>query len=134
MHPKDPGIAPVLINQQHIHALTLAAVYFEALGATDIRVRLAGFKPPEIIKGVIDDHRPDMVIRQGNLKKTPMIVESVLDPRELNHSRATLFQSAAQTFGGDLAFIVSSSIPGAEFNLRYRLAAMNITPQQVIII
>jgi hypothetical protein len=107
------------------------AAWAEAVRGTNIRARLDGCTNPDIIPGVLESHRPDLVFNQSNTLKTAMIVDVVLNPRELNPNRVLLFKSAAQHFSADLGFVISKDVPDGEATLRYRLASMGITPQKV---
>lgn len=131
---KGPDIEPVVKEESRVQALTLVVAYCEFIGATNIKARLDGFTPPDVIPGMLEAQRPDLVFTQPNLMKTGMIVEVVLDPRNLSKSRATLFNSAAQTYHADLGFVISKDVVDGEASLRYRLNALGITPQKVWVI
>lgn len=128
---KGSDVEAVVTDPAHVQALMLAVAYAEAIGATNIKARLDGYTPPNIIPGVFEPHRPDLAFTQPNLLKTGMIVDIVLNPRELNRNRAILLNSAARHFSSDLGFFISKDVVDGEPNLRYRLASMGITPQKV---
>lgn len=131
---KGPDVEAVVTDPRHVHALMLMTAYAEAARGTNIRARLDGHTSPEVIPGVLESHRPDLVFNQPNALKTAMIVEVVLDGKDLNPMRVQLFKSAAQRFSADLGFVVSKDIPDSEATLRYRLASMGLTPQKVWVI
>jgi hypothetical protein len=134
MAKKGPDVDAVVTNPVQAQAVALIAAWAEASGATNIRARLDGYSSPEVIPGVLEPHRPDLVFTQSNILKTAMIVDAVMDPKELNHNRVLLFKSACQRFSANLGFVISKDVVDGESSLRYRLNSMGIVPQKVWVI
>lgn len=81
-------------------------------GHTDIKARSPDRTPPDVIKGQLEDHRPDLTCRQPSRRKTALILDTVfpadvIDDRLVN--RLSLLASAAMHFKADLQFIIPTA-------------------------
>lgn len=112
------------------------AEYFRTIGCTEIRARLPGYTPPQVLSGTLEDHRPDLTCRQANQAKTALILEVVppseLDAPALEH-RWTLLSSAAKLYGAELHFAVPRwcELGAPDQLLRRRLQRMEIVTQKI---
>ena len=112
------------------------AEYFRTIGCTEIRARLPGYTPPQILSGTLEDHRPDLTCRQSNQAKTALILE-VVPPHELDspilEHRWTLLSSAAKLYSAELHFAVPrwSTMGAPDQMLRRRLGRMEILTQRI---
>jgi hypothetical protein len=131
---KEQNTNPVIFDEARARAVLSLVPFFEVMGATQIRARVLGHEAPEVIKGTVEPHRPDLTLVQGNRERTGMLVEVLLNPEELDDNRISLFGSAASSYGWDFVFAVSSTVPGAEAKLRNRLKRMGLTPQAVYVL
>ncbi len=131
-----PGCEPVVEDDERRRLLWLMAEYFRTLGASDIKARLPGFVPPPVLSGTIEDHRPDLTLRQADANHTPIILEVVTasaieDPRSEN--RWSLMGSAAKLYQAELHFVVPKWHPSGPLDprLRRRLARMELTANRI---
>ena len=132
----SPGCEPVVADEQRRKLLWLMAEFFRTIGCSDLRARLPGYTPPQILSGTLEDHRPDLTCRQANHARTALILEVVppseLELPELEH-RWTLLSSAAKLYGAELHFVVprwSTQGPPDQL-LRRRLQRMEIVTQRI---
>jgi len=133
---QSPGCETVVTDAQHRQLLWLMAEFFRTVGCTDLRARLPGFTPPQVLSGTLEDHRPDLICRQTNQARTALILE-VVPPHELEsplqEHRWTLLSSAAKLYGAELHFAVPrwSQLGAPDQLLRRRLQRMEIVTQRV---
>ena len=133
---QNPGCETVVADEPKRQLLWLMAEFFRTVGGTEIKARLPGYPPPQVLSGTLEDHRPDLTCRQGNHAKTALILE-VVPPSELElpllEHRWTLLSSAAKLYGAELHFAVPrwSSLGASDQILRRRLARMEILTQRI---
>ncbi len=123
-------------EEERQRLLRLIAEYFKMLGCTDIKARLAGFPPPPVLSGTLEDHRPDFTCRQSDSAKTPILLE-VVTPDTIKKTKVknrwSLLASAAKLYHAELHFVMPKwSRAGAiDEILRRRLARMELVPNRV---
>jgi hypothetical protein len=120
-----------------LRMLYTMAKFFEVVGYVNIRARVAGYVPPPIVEGKLEDHRPDMLAQWRNTVVlvdvwTPQMVEAGGQPRlELFGSWAA--GERAQGRGTEIHFVVPSwsKLGEVEQKLRRRLERAEVTPNKV---
>jgi hypothetical protein len=133
---QSPWCEPVVAEGARRQLLWLMAEYFRTIGGTEIRARLPGYEPPQVLSGTLEDHRPDLTCRQSNRAQTPLLLE-VVPPHEVDslavEHRWTLLASAAKLYNAELHFAVPrwSSLGPADQLLKRRLQRMEIATQRV---
>lgn len=81
-------------------------------GYADVRADVAGFSPPDIVRGTVRSHRPCLSARAAG---RPILVDVFLpEEGEVDHqiSRWHLFASAAEQMGGEFHLVVPSWMEG----------------------
>ncbi len=112
------------------------AEFFRTVSCTEIKARLPGYPPPQVLSGTLEDHRPDLTCRQGNRARTALILEVVpyeeVEATHLEH-RWTLLSSAAKLYSAELHFVVPrwSPLGPTDQILRRRLQRMEILSHHI---
>ena len=133
---RDQACSPVVERGERRDLLWLMAEFFRTIGYTDLKARLPGHAPPEVLLGTLEDHRPDCTCRQDDAEHTPILVE-VVTPQEVDEPRRdqrwSLLASAAQLYSAELHFVVPqwSERGSIEPLLRRRLSTMNVRPSRI---
>lgn len=133
--PEEGGDAVVTEGDRR-RLVWLMAEYFRTVGFSDIKARIPGFTPPEVLSGTLEDHRPDLTCRQSDSGHTPIVLEGVTPEgmaRPGVESRWSLLASAARLYRAELHFVVPkwSASGGLEGPLRRRLAGMAVIPNRI---
>ena len=130
------GREPVLRDGPRRNFLWLMVEYFRTLGYSDVKARLPGHTPPSVLNGTLEDHRPDLTCRQGDRRKTPVLLEVVLpetvdDPASEN--RWSLLASAAHLYAAELHFVVPrwTRLGSIDRKLLHRLRELGLSPNRI---
>jgi hypothetical protein len=132
----DQACSPVVERGSRRDLLWLMAEFFRTIGYTDLKARLPGHAPPEVLVGTLEDHRPDCTCRQDDSEQTPILLE-VVTPQEVDQPgrdhRWSLLASAAHLYSAELHFVVPqwSERGSIEPLLRRRLATMDVHPSRI---
>ena len=137
VNSSQEGCEAIVGDADRRRLLWLMAEYFRTVGYSDIKARLPGYTPPQVLSGTLENHRPDFTCRQADSGKTPIILEivtknTVRDPRAEN--RWSLLSSAAKLYNAELHFVVPRWDPsdGAiDPVLKRRLQRMELTANRV---
>jgi len=119
--------------------LWLMAEFFRTVGYTDLKARLPGHAPPEVLQGTLEDHRPDCTCRQDDTEQTAILLE-VVTPQEVEEPgrdhRWSLLASAAHLYSAELHFVVPqwSERGSIEPLLRRRLSTMDVRPSRIWVV
>lgn len=116
--------------------LWLMAEFFRTVGYTDLKARLPDHAAPEVLRGTLEDHRPDCTCRQDDTEQTPILLE-VVTPKEVDEPgrdhRWSLLASAAHLYSAELHFVVPqwSERGSIEPLLRRRLSGIDVHPSRI---
>ncbi len=118
-------------GETRLSMILTMAQYFEHLGYTDIRARAVGYKPPIVIAGMVEDHRPDITCRQRNYWQSQIILDvaapEVIDASEFRYQ---LFVSAAQRWQAEL-HLAATAADRCTNRVRGRLALMGLVVNKI---
>ena len=130
------GREAVLGDGPRRRLLWLMVEYFRTLGYSDVKARLPGHATPNVLNGTLEDHRPDLTCRQGDRRKTPVLLEVVLpetvdDPASEN--RWSLLASAARLHAAELHFVIPrwTRLGSIDRRLRRHLREMGLSPNRI---
>lgn len=129
------GCEPVVEDVERRRLLWLMVEFFRTLGCSELCARLPGHRPPAVLSGTLEDHRPDLTCRQPNATQTPLILDVVTAGalETAVDNRWSLLASAAKLYRAELHFVVPKWAPqGAIASiLRRRLGCLNLVAHRV---
>jgi hypothetical protein len=102
-------------SQEHANLIRLMVNHFQRVGCWDIRADLPGYAQPEVIRGTIQDHLPDVTCRRNDGRGTFIILEAETGSTVSDGHTAsqwTLFADAAHQQGGEFHVVVPKLING----------------------
>jgi len=110
------GREPIVRDGARRRFLWLMVEYFRTLGYSDVKARLPGHATPSMLNGTLEDHRPDLTCRQGDRRKT-----------------LVLLASAARLYAAELHFVVPrwTRLGSIDRRLRHRLRELGLSPNRI---
>ena len=121
---ESPGtMAFIQEDEERQRLVWMMADYAQVVGAEGVQARAGGFRPPPVISGTVEDHRPDMVCRFSGDTPRVWIVEAVtrqaLEDPHLP-ARWALFQSLGAQVNAELHFVVPRWTRDGDIGPRFR--------------